>query len=133
VATQDKSLSGVGFALMPILRIAQRLEKGASLREALQRAGYANSRPSFAAADIRALLLAHPQLVDAWLGYSEAKDTPEGWYVLRDAEIGQLSRPSAQRRFASIEEAVAEFILRELDYHAGLTPAGTSAARSPDG
>ena len=131
---QDKPLSGVGFALMPILRIAQRLEPGASLHSALQRAGYASSRPSFAAADIRALLLAHPPLVDAWLAYSEAKDTTAGWYVLRDAEIGQLSLPSAQRRFASIEEAVAEFILRELDYHAGLTPgAGTAAARSPDG
>jgi len=126
VGAEDKSLGTVGYQLMPILRIAQRLDPTVSMREALQRAGYAQSRLSFAAADVRVLLTAHPALVDAWLEYSQGKETADGWYVLPDAEIGQLSRPSSQRQFASIEEAVAEFIIRELDHHAGLAAAAAS-------
>lgn len=116
-------LGTTGYRLMPLLRIVQRLGPGESLGEALQRAGYARHRAALAAADVRALLVAHPGLVEAWLAYSQRKETPDGWYVLPDAEIGQLQRPSAQRHFATIEEAVAEFILRELDHHAGLAAA----------
>ena len=129
---QDKSLGTAGYRLMPFLRIAQRLGPGASLRDALQRAGYAQSRPAITAQDVRALLAAHPPLVEAWLAYSQRKETADGWYVLPDAEIGQLQRPSAQRHFATIEEAVAEFIIRELDHHAGLAAAaGTAPRRAP--
>lgn len=123
VAIEDNSLGTAGYRLMPFLRIAQRLASGGpgmSIRDEVQRCGYAASRPSFAAEDVRALLIAHPGLLDAWLAYSESKETADGWYVLRDAEIGQLSRPASQRQFASIEEAVAEFVLRELDHVAGL-------------
>jgi hypothetical protein len=115
---EDKSPRAAGFRLMPFLRIAQRLgagESAGSLRDALQRAGYAQSRPSFGADQVRDVL-------DAWLEYSESKDTAEGWYVLRDGEIGQLSKPASQRQFNSIQEAVAQFIIRELDHHAGLAP-----------
>lgn len=126
VAAEDKPLGTVGLRLLPVLRIAQRLGPGdpaESMRAALRRAGYAGSRPSFGAGEVRALLTAHPSLLDAWLAYSQGKQTAEGWYVLPDAEIGQVSKPSSQRQFASIQEAVAEFILHELDYHAGLNQA----------
>jgi hypothetical protein len=122
-ATEDNSLSAAGYRLMPFLRIAQRLGAGdsaVSLRDALQSAGYAHSRPSFGADEVRDVLDAHPALLDAWLEYSESKDTADGWYVLRDGEIGQLSKPTSQRRFSSIQEAVAQFLIRELDHHAGL-------------
>jgi hypothetical protein len=122
---EDKSPRAAGFRLMPFLRIAQRLgagESAGSLRDALQLAGYAQSRPSFGADQVRDVLDAYPALVDAWLEYSESKDTAEGWYVLRDGEIGQLSKPASQRQFNSIQEAVAQFIIRELDHHAGLAP-----------
>jgi hypothetical protein len=125
VAMEDKSPPAAGFRLMPFLRIAQRLGAGASagsLRDALQRSGYAQSRPSFGAEQVRGVLDAHPALLDAWLEYSESKDTADGWYVVRDAEIGQLSKPASQRQFNSIQEAVAQFIIRELDHHAGLSP-----------
>ncbi|HEY2808508.1 MAG TPA: hypothetical protein VGI91_06910 [Steroidobacteraceae bacterium] len=133
MAIEDKALGTVGYALMPILRLAQQLPPGGSLTEALQQLGYAKSRASFAAADVRALVSAHPALLDAWLAYSQGKQTADGWYVLPDAEVGQLSRPSSQRHFASIEEAVSEFILRELDHHAALaapTRGGTPPSSS---
>jgi hypothetical protein len=123
MAAEDKSLGTAGLRLMPLLRIAQRLGAGdpeASMRAALRHAGYADSRPGLAAQEVRALLVAHPSLLDAWLAYSQSKQTADGWYVLPDAEIGQLSNPGSQRQFASIQEAVAEFIVRELDHHADL-------------
>jgi hypothetical protein len=128
--TRPDPLSTAGYRLMPFLRIAQRRDTAdskVSLRDALQRAAYVQSRPSFSVQEVRAVLNAHPSLVDAWLEYSESKDTADGWYVLRDAEIGQLLKPASQRRFASIQEAVAEFVIRELDHHAGLTDAPGTA------
>jgi hypothetical protein len=121
--TAPEPLSAAGYQLMPFLRLAQLpggVQSRTSLRDALQRAGYAQSRPFFGVADVRAVLASHPSLVDDWLLYSQDKDTPEGWYVLRDAEVGQLLKPAAQRQFASIQEAVAAFILHELDHHAGV-------------
>jgi hypothetical protein len=125
VTGKETSLGDAGYRLMPFLRIAQRAggDSAAFIREALQRSGYAAVRPSFAAQDVRELLALHPPLLEAWLRYSDAKETPDGWYVLRDGEIGQVSNPAAQRQFGSIEEAVAEFILRELDHHAGAAAA----------
>ena len=109
------------FRLIAILRIAQQLAArggAASLEESLAHAGYAAHRPNFEVADVRALLKAHPLLLEQWLAYAEDKRTDQGWYVLRDGEIGQVTRPSAQRSYATIDEAVAEFIVRELDYWA---------------
>ena len=124
---EDASTGDAGYRLMPLLRIAQRLdaETRATVAPLLERAGYRASGPAFGSGQVRAMLTSHPSLVDQWLAYSEAKEIPEGWYVLRDAEIGQVLRPASQRRFACIEEAVAQFILRELAHHAGIAaPAG---------
>jgi len=109
--------------LMAILRIAHEVSGsggGEALRPALGRTGYATHRPNFTASEVRALLAAHPQLLEDWLAYSEDKRTEGGWYVLRDGEIGQVLKPASQRSYASIEEAVAQFIVRELDHWAGL-------------
>jgi hypothetical protein len=105
---------------MPILRIARSVAAGLALTEALKRTGYAAHRASFGPDDIRAILWDHPSLVDEWLAYSEDKRTDAGWYVLRDGEIGQVLKPSSQCAYASIQEAVAQFIIRELDSHLGL-------------
>jgi hypothetical protein len=115
-------MTATDFRLIAILRIPAQLaiaEAAPSLQAALARTGYAAYRPHFDAADVRALLEAHPALLEQWLGYSDNKRTDQGWYVLRDGEIGQLTRPSAQRSYAPIEEAVAQFIVRELDFWAG--------------
>jgi hypothetical protein len=111
------------FRLIAILRIARQVSAGAgatSMAEALAHAGYAAYRPSFNATDVRALLEAHPSLLDQWLAYSDDKRTDQGWYVLRDGEIGQVTQPTAQRSYATIDEAVAQFVVRELDFWAGL-------------
>jgi hypothetical protein len=111
------------FRLIAILRIAQQVSGGegaTSIEDALVHAGYAAYRPSFDAADVRALLEAHPSLLEQWLAYSEDKRTDKGWYVLRDGEIGQVTKPTAQRSYATIDEAVAQFVVRELDFWAGL-------------
>lgn len=111
------------FRLIAILRIAAQVSGGkgaASIAEALAHTGYAAYRSAFDAAHVRALLEAHPALLEQWLAYSEDKRTEKGWYVLRDGEIGQITRPTAQRSYASIDEAVAQFVVRELDYWAGL-------------
>lgn len=110
------------FRLIAILRIAQLVSgggEGVSIREALTRSGYAAYRPSFGAAEIAGVLAQHPPLLEQWLAYSEDKRTPEGWYVLRDGEVGQLLKPATQRSYPSIEEAVAQFVLKELDFWAG--------------
>ena len=70
---------------------------------------------------MRALLEAHPALLEQWLAYAEDKRTEQGWYVLRDGEIGQVTQPTAQRSYATIDEAVAQFVVRELDFWAGRT------------
>jgi hypothetical protein len=111
------------FRLIAILRIAQQISAGEgapSVEAALAHAGYAAYRPSFDAADVRVLLEAHPALLEQWLAYSEDKRTDQGWYVLRDGEIGQVTQPTAQRSYATIDEAVAQFVVRELDFWAAL-------------
>jgi hypothetical protein len=117
-------MSEADFRLVAILRIAHQVAKsagGLALRDAIARTDYAAYRASFGAQDLQALLAAHPSLIEEWLGYSEDKRTDAGWYVLRDGEIGQLQNPTSQRSYASIQEAVAQFIVRELDFWAGST------------
>jgi hypothetical protein len=116
-------MTATDFKLIAILRIAHQVsirEGSASIEDALVHAGYAAYRPSFGAADVRALLETHPSLLEEWLAYAEDKRTNKGWYVLRDGEIGQVTQPTAQRSYATIEEAVAQFVVRELDFWAGL-------------
>jgi hypothetical protein len=108
---------------MAILRIARDTSsrgKGLSMKDALARTGYVAHRPNFTIQDVHALIAAHPALLEEWLAYSDDKRTDDGWYVLRDAEIGQVRKPSAQRSYATIEEAVAQFVVCELDFCAGL-------------
>jgi hypothetical protein len=105
--------------LIAILRIGRDASlRGAdlSVRDALKRTGYVGYRPMFKASDLLSLIAADPALVEDWLAYSEDKRTSGGWYVLRTGEIGQVSNPASRITYSSIEEAIAEFVLRELDY-----------------
>ncbi len=114
-------MSEADFRLVAILRVAHHVSAsagGLALRDAIARTDYAAYRSSFGVPQVQALLAAHPALLEEWLTYSEDKRTEAGWYVLRDGEIGQLQNPTAQRSYASTEEAVAQFIVRELDYWA---------------
>jgi hypothetical protein len=109
--------------LLAILRIGHETSirgAGISLRDALAEARYAACRPGFTVDDLRSLLAAHPSLVEEWLAYSEDKRTSGGWYVLRSGVIGQVSKPSSSQRFDTVERAVAEYVVRELDFWARL-------------
>ena len=64
------------------------------------------------------------QFVEQWLAYSEDKRTDGGWSVLRDSEIGRVDVEQTGLRFESMAEAVAEFVVRELDFWASVAEAG---------
>ncbi|HLG13967.1 MAG TPA: hypothetical protein VJH03_05475 [Blastocatellia bacterium] len=113
--------------LFAILRIGHDTSMrgcGLSLREALARAQYVALRGSFGAIDLLPLIKSLPTLTEEWISYSQDKRTSAGWYLTEQCEIGSLGATSERLRFDSIEEAVAEYVMRELDYWAGLTEAG---------
>jgi hypothetical protein len=106
--------------LLDILGIAHDTSSqgaGLSLRDALQRAGYAAARRDFGASDLVPLLRANPELVQQWFLYCVSKRTDGGWWVKEDSlEVGCLASPQSTIRCASLEDAVAEFVVRELDF-----------------
>lgn len=113
--------------LLAILRVGHETSMrgaGLSLSEALRQVRYADRRASFGPADLRPLIIAHPEVSESWFAYSEDKRTSGGWYLLPSGEIGRVSDPESATRFESLEEAVAEYVVRELDFWAGLQEAG---------
>jgi hypothetical protein len=105
--------------LQAILRIPRDFlqeRDGVSIREALKRVGYVGYRPTFRAKDLGPIVAANPTLIEDWLTYSEGKSGPEGWYVLKSGEIGQAARPASRVTYSSLQEAIPEFVVRELDY-----------------
>jgi len=89
---------------------------GLSLRDALSRADYVRLRKNLSPADLLPLLMANPTLVRQWIAYSEEKRTTGGWYLTAGPEIGTIDSPRAKIHFDSIEVAVSEYVLRELDF-----------------
>jgi hypothetical protein len=113
--------------LLGILRIGHETSMrgaGLSLREALRRTQYKDRRASFGSADLLPLVNAHQALSEDWLAYSDDKRTNGGWYLLRSAEIGRVGDPDSRESFEGLEEAVAEYVVRELDFWADLQEAG---------
>jgi hypothetical protein len=109
--------------LLAILRIGHETSMrgaGLSLHDALRQVRYADRRANFGSSDLRLLLLDHPSLTEAWFAYSEDKRTSGGWYLLRSGGIGRLSDPESHEHFESVDEAVAEYVVRELDFWTGL-------------
>lgn len=88
---------------------------GISMREALKVAGYAECRPGLTAAELRPLVADYPELIEQWLSYSEDKRTDGGWYIRRDGKIGRVQKPGAERQYATIQDAIAEYVVLELD------------------
>ncbi len=107
--------------LLAILRIGHDTSmrgEGASLRQALSRVDYPEARGRLCPKDLIPLLHAHREFIDQWIMYSEDKRTSGGWYVRETGEIGQVDDPNSRMHFATIEEAVAEYVVRELDFWA---------------
>ncbi len=112
--------------LLAILRIAHETSMwgaGPSMCEALRRTQYRRCRASFGPAELRSLLSADPALTEEWFAYSEDKRTNGGWYLLRSGEVGRLGDPELRKHFESLEEAVAQYVVQELDFWAGLEDA----------
>lgn len=113
--------------LLEILRIAQDTSmRGAdiSLHEALARTRYKERRITFGTDDLRRVLKEHRELCEEWIAYSEDKRTSGGWYILPSKKIGRVGDPESQIRFTSLEEAVAEYVIREMDFWSNLHKAG---------
>jgi hypothetical protein len=91
---------------------------GISMREALQITGYAEHRPGVTAAELRRLVVNHPELIEQWLSYSEDKRTDGGWYIRRDGKIGRVQKPGTESQYAIIQDAVSEYVVQELDFWA---------------
>jgi len=109
--------------LLPILRIGHVTSvrgEGISLHQALRVTKYAEHRPNVAAADLRSFIEADPSLVEEWMSYSEDKRTDGGWYLRRNGAVGRVPKATPEYQFDTIEHAVAEYVLLELDFWSGL-------------
>lgn len=107
--------------LLAILRIGPDTSMrgaGLSLRDALSLTRYRELRPQFVESDLLEHLREHPELIEEGLLYSADKRTSGGWYLLEDGTIGQVDRPGEESPFPSIEQAVAAYVVRELDFWA---------------
>jgi len=98
-----------------------RSKEGLSLRDALTRVNYSAVRSRIEPDAILKMLRQNSALVDEWVLYSEDKRTSGGWYIQAEqCEIGRIGVPTSVRRFAHLDEAVAEYVLKELDFWAEL-------------
>ncbi len=107
--------------LLAILRIGHDTSmrgEGMSLSQALSRVGYVETRSQFGTQDLLPLIQTHLEFVEQWIMYSEDKRTSGGWYVTEVGNVGQIENPKSEMHFISMEEAVAEYVVRELDYWA---------------
>jgi len=106
--------------LTAILRIGHDTSmrgQGLSLRDALARSEYSRLRCEFDASDLVPLLRGNPELMTQWLSYCKDKRTSGGFWVSETTcEVGSLETPECDLRCESLEEAVAQFVVRELDY-----------------
>ena len=101
-----------------------------SLRDALARVDYTQARQHLGAEDLVEVLQKHEGIIEDWVAYSEDKRTSAGWYLKRTGEIGRLDDPRTVQRFGSMEQAVAENVLKELDYWA-VSGSETGESKAP--
>jgi len=95
--------------------------EGISLRDALKRVNYFALQDRFNASDLLPLIHQNPSLIEEWVMYSDDKRTDGGWWLSEDPLfIGNLKSRSEKLFFDSIEQAVAEYVKRELDFWANL-------------
>jgi hypothetical protein len=112
-------------ALFQILRVGHDTSMrgaGLSMREALQKCHYIQLRNSFGPEDLLPLIRADRSLVTQWIMYSEDKRTSGGWYLIESTrEVGTFGPPPESFTFRSIDEAVAQYVVRELDFWSTLS------------
>jgi hypothetical protein len=105
--------------LIGVLEIAHNASfrgAGLSLIDALARSDYETLRKEFGPSDLVPHLRANPRLVKDWVMYCQDKRTSGGFWLSEDSfAVGAGDSPVPAARYASLEEAVANFIIRELD------------------
>jgi hypothetical protein len=120
-----QALAGMGnseSALGQILRVGRESSirgAGISIQAALTNARYKELRTTFSPSDLIPMIHADPTLVRDWLLYSQDKRTSGGWYLLESGEVAQVNS-QGRLQFPSIQVAVAEYVVRELDFWAGV-------------
>lgn len=106
--------------LLTILRIASDVSsrgEGISLREAISRTDYKPLRQKFNTADLIPVIEANPQLAAEWVAYSQDKRTSFGFWIDHDSlKVGTLASGQTVVQYPSLEEAIAQFIVQELDF-----------------
>jgi hypothetical protein len=124
---------------LAVLRIGHvtsiRSVEGLSLREALARADYGRVRKDLNVQELKDVIARQPQLIDEWDLYSADKRTTGGWYLsAARLEIGQVELPDSVEQFNTPEEAVAAYVLRELEFWFNLgLPPNKSLERTREG
>jgi hypothetical protein len=93
-----------------------------SIIQLVDESGYRTAPESLTVEEVSRYLHEHPDLIVAWLSYSEDKRTSSGWYITRRSddtfEIGY--HPKGERIVvAGDAPACAEFIVREVRSIAG--------------
>ena len=109
--------------LLAILRIGDDTSmrgEGVSLKQVLTRVDYVATRKQFEPQDLVPLIQAHQELIGQWLMYSEDKRTSGGWYITKAGVVGRVDDPNNTMHFETIEEAVSEYVVRELDFWAAV-------------
>ncbi|NKF20814.1 hypothetical protein [Solimonas marina] len=107
-------------ALCRILHVAElQRECGLTMRDVLTQVQYLQWREHFEADDLLLLVEREPALVTQWQAYSEDKRTAGGWYLQHDV-LGRLDRMASRERWPTPAQATAHYIVRELDFWAGL-------------
>lgn len=96
---------------------------GISLQQAIARTKYSDLRPRFDARDLLLLIKKHPSLIQEWTAYSEDKRTDGGWYLIGRA-IGRVTPKTRRRYFRTCEDAVAHYVICELDFWADISKTG---------
>lgn len=89
------------------------------MSQALLETDYLSLRKEFCSKDLVPLIQSRKDFINEWIIYSEDKRTSGGYYIMEDGVIGQVDEPETMR-FGSIEEAVAEYIVKELDFWAAV-------------
>jgi hypothetical protein len=124
---------------LAVLRVGHltsiRSAEGLSLRDALKRVSYGEVRKALNVQELREVIVLQPDLIEEWDLYSADKRTTGGWYLNASrCEIGQIEAPRSLKRFGTPEEAVAEYVLLELDFWFELRlPPNKSLERTREG
>lgn len=88
---------------------------GSSFWNAIVRSGYLDVRGEINVSDIVTVLRSRKDITEEWVMHSQDKRCSTGWYVEENKyQVGLIEDPTTAITFTSLEEAVADFIVKEL-------------------